>query len=243
MVAARDVAERTRAQWRLAHVVQKQGREDDAATAYDMLLDTVAVTNMPPELLEWLTRRSLNSGAAERAVRAARTWAGIAATPEQRQAAWCCVGRAERMLGRHEAAAAAYEEGLKEPVETDETTDAWLAVGELRLTAGRLDAAREAFERAGAAASASAMDRARSYFGLGRVAEELRDWDTAQRYYLGVALLYDDETLSAESLWRAAQVMRRAGKFGEAEKILRELAQRYPHSRWAQSEVSEGKED
>lgn len=243
MVAARDAEERTRAHWRLAYVIQKQGREDDAATAYDMLLDTGAVTNMPPELLEWLTRRSLESGAVERAVRAARAWARIAATPEQRQAAWCCVGRAERMLGRHEAAVAAYEEGLKEAVETDEAAAAWLALGELRLKMGRIDGAREAFVRAGAAESASARTRAESYFGLGRVAEESHDWDAARRYYLGVALLYDDETLSPESLWRAARAMRRAGQVAEADQILQELVQRYPRSRWAGSEASDGKED
>ena len=75
--------------------------------------------------------------------------------------------------------------------------------------------------------------RARSYFGLGQAAAARDRSEEAARYFMSVAVLYDDPELTPEALYRAAEAFQKLGRAGDRDKALAELRQRYPQSSWA----------
>jgi TolA-binding protein len=74
--------------------------------------------------------------------------------------------------------------------------------------------------------------RAKSYYGLGQVAAGREQWEQAARYYMSVAVLFDDPQLTPECLFRAAEAFGKIGREEDRTKALEELKTRYPDSRW-----------
>ena len=69
--------------------------------------------------------------------------------------------------------------------------------------------------------------------GLGRNAEDQAKWEDAARYFMSIAVLYDDPELSPEALLRAARAYKALNRAADAERTHAELKQRYPQSTWA----------
>jgi TolA-binding protein len=62
----------------------------------------------------------------------------------------------------------------------------------------------------------------------GAIYFEEGDFDSAARAFLSVSVLSDDPVLAREGLTRAAECYRQSGNTEEAEKVLKELAERFP---------------
>jgi TolA-binding protein len=56
------------------------------------------------------------------------------------------------------------------------------------------------------------------------------DYDSAARAFLSVSVLSDDDEIARQALTRAAEAYKSAGNDAEAEKTLKELAERFPGS-------------
>lgn len=245
LTANPEVALAERIRYRLAMNLQRQGKDDEAADLIEGLLDTPAQKNMPPSLLEWLVAHRLELGQNEQAVAVARRMTERADTPAWKQIAWSLYGRALMRTDATKKAVAALERSLKEDAHTREGAEAGLFLGDLKLEAGKYEEAAAHFERAAeAAASDDLMDvRAKSYFGMGQVAAAREDWAEAIRYFLSVGILFDDPTLTPESLYRAVDALEKAGRTEESARTREELKQRYPESEWtAKREPDEVKE-
>jgi len=117
---------------------------------------------------------------------------------------------------------------------TRETADAWYQRGLLALNRNEPAAALAHFEQAAAAASDDALTdiRARCYVQRGVAHEALEQWPEAARYYLGAAVLFDDPAVTPESLYRAAGVLEKQRQVVERDRVVAELAERYPESEW-----------
>jgi len=63
----------------------------------------------------------------------------------------------------------------------------------------------------------------------GEVQLERGNFDDAGKAFKGVALLYDDPAITPRALDQAALAYRPAGKTEEAERLSRELHERYPN--------------
>jgi TolA-binding protein len=57
------------------------------------------------------------------------------------------------------------------------------------------------------------------------------DYDSAARAFLSVSVLSDDQTLAPKALSRAAESYERANNREEADKVLKELSERFPNYR------------
>ena len=84
-----------------------------------------------------------------------------------------------------------------------------------------------------AADDSLAAIRAQAYAGLGRAAKAAGDSAAAARYFMSVAVLYDDTNLVPECLGEAALAFGQAGRTDEARRTAEELQKRYPQSAWA----------
>lgn len=222
----------------LAALLQQTGREDEAAAMFQPLPGKKAMDDMPPALMHWLASRLLASSSFEDAAAVALALAGRKDAAEWAQGGWYLAGRAFAQLGRKDEARDAFKKAAETEGDARTSADAALQWGLLAIEAGAADEASAAFTLA---AERSPGDdlleiRARSYYGLGRVAEAKDDCDAASRFYLSVGLLFDEPALVPECLWRAAQCLAKLQRNDEKKLTLKELRERYPGSEWAKKE-------
>ena len=222
-------------QFRRAAVLQRQGRNDEAAALLQGLLGTAALTNMQPQLLEWLARFNLQGGKFKEAEVAGLALAVAAQDASWKQMAWYMVGRGRQGQGQPDAAREAYQEALKQPARTREGVESALYLGRVGLETKNFAAASDLFARAAEmAAGDDVLDiRAQSYFGMGQAARAQEKWDDASRYFLGVGVLFDDPKLTPEAMYYAAEALGKLNRIADRDKTLQELKQRYPDSAWA----------
>lgn len=221
-----------RAQFRRLAVLQRLGRSADTARAVEVLVEQGAGRELPLQLLDWAARWNLEQTNYSAGLAAARALAEQPVSPAWTQVAWHLVGRALLGLGRADEAGEAFRTSAKADASTPEGIESAWRWGEWALAARRWDEAEQAFDQAAARAAAPehAEIRARSYLGLGRIAEGRERWTDAARQYLAVALLYDNPTITPEALDSAARMFDRAGQPAAAEQARRERAERYPEA-------------
>ncbi len=223
------------ARLRLAVVLQRQDRMDEAADQIDPLLADAERVAENPALVEWLVRRRFDQGEYERALQAATVLAENAREASWRQIGWYWAGLGQSQLGNAKAALPLFEKAVAEKAATREGAEAQLLLAALELKAGNYE---KATERYAAAAEAAAGDdalelRARAYFGLGEAAEAAGQAEKAARHFLSVAVLFDHAEWTPQSLYRAGQLFGQLGKPAERDSAWKELKERYPESSFA----------
>lgn len=215
----------------LASVLQRRGKNAEAAAVFAGLLETKAVDRLTPATLAWVAESMLETTNGAAAALAA------AQVVERRKvdAAWTqtgaeLAGEAHEALGEGDAAAAAYERALKTGARTVAGIKAALALGRLETGKGLFDEAKahlsDAVERS--KSQERLAFRVRAYAALARNEEERGDAAAALGYHLLVGTLFDDRETVPRSLARAAAIMKEQGKAEESAKLLEELKTRYP---------------
>lgn len=223
-------------EFRRVAVLQRQGRHDEAAQTLNGLVEAGGdEVKVPPALLDWLVRWNFAKELYPETERAARQLAVSAPQPAWQQIGWYFAGRSLQAQNRGDEARAAYDQALAKDAATREGVEAALYLGRAAAAAKDWDAAAKGFglaaERGGTEDLADI--RAQSYFGLGQVAAAREKWEDAARYFMSVAVLYDDPELAPESLFRAAECFGHANRPSDGQKALAELKERYPSSPWA----------
>jgi len=225
----------TEARFHLANVLLKTDRQAEAARLLLGLLDAPSSSRIPAALLAWLAEYTYEQGQAQESARAARKLLENSVQPTWQQMAWGLLGRAEATAGNRMEAVEALRNCLAIEATTRFAAEAALQLGELMWSAQDYTNAAACFSQAASLARTDGQIgvRARAYAGLGRSARERGDFENAARYFMSVAILYDDPELVPECLHEAALAFRRCGRETEALKALRELRERYPDSGWA----------
>ena len=221
-------------QYRRVAVLQRQGRAPDAAGLMNDMLASDADAALPSALVEWLARWNLEQGDHARAELAGRRLLTTGDTPAWRHLGAYIAGMAALRQDRADAVEEAFAAAAGFGLATRETADAWYQRGLLALNRNEPAAALAHFEQAAAAASDDALTdiRARCYVQRGVAHEALEQWPEAARYYLGAAVLFDDPAVTPESLYRAAGVLEKQRQVVERDRVVAELAERYPESEW-----------
>lgn len=229
LAAGADTQGAARIQYRLATLLQKQGKLDEAADLLQGLLPVLG-SEMPVPLLEWLARHQAGREKHEEVAAAGTAMAAVAKQAAAKQVAWFLVGQAQLALGDKDESMTSLRKAAEVDASTKEGCLAALSLGDLALATGAYETAKASYEQAGVRAqTAERMEyRARSYYGLGRVAAAGEQWEDAVRYYMGVGILFDDPVLAPESLYRAAEAFGELGREADRAKTLKELKERYP---------------
>lgn len=221
-----------RIEFRRVAVLQRQGRNDDAAAALNVLLARPSgAQGVPPALLDWLTRWNLQQ----------QQWAKAetsALALVEQGGPWLVIGsyqagRAREELGRTDDARASYRKAAVDGGGR-EALEAAYRLGVLAAQAGDTAEARSALTRAAeqAADETQADLRARSYLALGDLAVREGQTEEAARTFLSIALLYDDPEVTPEALFKAAQALQVLNRSAERDQTLQELRSRYPDHAW-----------
>ena len=184
--------------------------------------------NVPPEVLNWLGIEYYNDKnfqAAEKYLNALRKidnpgsvkpdflfYLGDAATKLKQ------LPEAEDAFGK-------YLQIAKDPAGTAKVL---LALGALKITAHKPDEAQKIAEQIMALQPEGRVN-AEARLLAGEVQLERGNFDDAGKAFKGVALLYDDPAITPRALDKAALAYRQAGKTDEADRLSRELHERYPN--------------
>ena len=223
-------------QFRRVAVLQRQDRNEEAADLMNTLIADGAGEQLPPALLEWLARWNLEKKMFPEAETAATLLAAQGGTPGWTLLGNFIAGTAARAQNKSDAAVAAFERAAAVNLNARENAEAFFQLGQLALEAQRPADAVTHFTRAAERAGTDTMMdiRARSYLQLGIAHEALEQWADASRYYLGVGVLFDDPTLTPESLFRAAGALDAQGQTAQRDRVIAELSQRFPDTKWNQ---------
>ncbi len=235
-LAARPGAElQGKGQFRLALVLQRVGRVEEAAGILQALIGTPVRIQFTPELLEWLAEYHLGRKAYEATEETAAVLMERANTETWKQIAWLLKGKAALGLGRVTVAQEAFGNVVTLPPASAAAAEAHARLGDLLLTAGDAEKAKAEYERAAGMAAADTLLalRVQAYAGIGKALKAQGDLAGAARYFLSVAVLFDDPVLVPECLHEAAAAFEAAGRKEESDKVVKELLERFPESAWA----------
>src|SRR5881409_3885807 len=184
--------------------------------------------NVPPEVLEWLGIQYYNEKnfqAAEKYLSALRKidnpgnvkpdflfYLGDAATKLKN------LSEAEDAFGK-------YLQTVKDPAGKAKVL---LALGAVKISAHKPDDAQKIAEEIMTLQPEGRVN-AEARLLAGEVQLERGNFDDAGKAFKGVALLYDDPAITPRALDKAALAYRQAGKSEEADRLSRELHERYPN--------------
>ncbi len=226
---------RQRSNFRLALVLQRREKPNEAAPLFQELLATPLRNKFPPELLEWLGDYQLKKHEFAKASEVVDLLLIQSKTDNWKQTAWCLKGKILMGQGKNEEARQAFERVTGVNFKSQALAEAWLKLGELSLVANDADKAKRAFEESATLAGTDLLlpIRVQAYAGIGKSLKAQGDHAGAARHFLSVAVLFDDPDLVPECLYEAAIEFAAAGRGDDATKAQKELLERYPDSVWA----------
>ncbi len=184
--------------------------------------------NVPPEVLEWLGIEYYNDKnfqAAEKYLSALRK---IDNPGSVKPNFLFYLGDAATKLKQWPEAEDAFGKYLQIAKDPAGTAKVLLALGALKITAHKPDEAQKIAEQI-IALQPEGRVNAEARLLAGEVQLERGNFDNAGKAFKGVALLYDDPTVTPRALDKAALSYRQAGKTEEADRLSRELRERYPN--------------
>lgn len=204
-------------------------RDRKAATGeVDGYLTTNASGGVPGEVLQWLGidyYNDKNYPLAERylsALSRAGNQTGI--KPDF----WFYLGEVAGKLKNFDEAENAYSHYLQTSTDSAGKAKVLLALGATKIAAHKPDDAEKiAAEIMSLQPEGKVNAEARLL--AGDVQLERQRFEDAGKAYAGVALLYDDPAITPRALNKAADAYRRAGKAEEADRVAKELRDRYPN--------------
>lgn len=219
----------------LAVVLQKTAKLEESAALLETLVTSPDKDKLPSDLVKWMTEFSIDRQKYSQALDAAKLLISREKEPEWVQTGWALAGRAYFAQDNLKDAETAFRTALAVKVSTPYAAEAAIRLADILMTTNAFDDARKHYETAArlAADESQMAIRARAYAGLGRAAKARKDWDSASRYFMSVAVLYNEADLVSECLFEASEAFTRLGRKEEGLKAAKELLQRYPDSLWA----------
>jgi len=214
----------------LATVLQKRGRDIEAARLFADLLDTKAVDRLAPDRLAWIAETLLSVTNHASALAAATVIERRRIGADWNQIGAALAGEAHEGLGEDDAAVAAYARALAADARTSRGALAALALGRIETSRGLFNEAKT--HLSDAVQRAHSRDllfvRVKAYAALAANEEERGDANAALGYHMLVGTLFDDPEFVPHALTRAAAILRKQGKTKEADDLVAELGKRYP---------------
>jgi TolA-binding protein len=185
-------------------------------------------TNVAPEVLEWLGIEYYNEKnfqAAEKYLSALRK---IDNTGSVKPDYLFYLGDAATKLKNLPEAEEAFAKYLQTAKDPAGKAKVLLTLGTVKISAHKPDEAQKIAEEIMALQPEGRVN-AEARLLAGEVQLERGNFDDAGKAFKGVALLYDDPAITPRALDKAALAFRQAGNTEEADRLSRELHERYPN--------------
>ena len=193
----------------------------------DSFLGTAPDSHIPGEILLWLGIEYYNEknyAAAEKYLSALGKSDNLAGVNPD---FWFYLADAQTKQGDFLGAEASYEQYLRNATDPAAKVKTLLALGATKISAHKADDAQKIAEEIMALQPEGRVN-AEARLLAGDVQFERGRYEEAGRVFMGVALLYDDPTITPRALQKAAEAYQKAGKKAEADRAAEQLRTRYP---------------
>ncbi|MEY2507603.1 MAG: hypothetical protein QOH01_1932 [Verrucomicrobiota bacterium] len=140
---------------------------------------------------------------------------------------WFYLADAETKLKDFAGAEAAYEKYLQVATDPAAKAKTLLALGAAKISAHKPDEAQKIAEEIMSLQPEGRVN-AEARLLAGDVQVERQNFDEAGKAFMGVALLYDDPAITPRALQKAASAYQKAGKKEEADRVAKQLREKYP---------------
>ena len=184
--------------------------------------------NVPPEVLEWLGIEYYNEKDYEVAEKYLSALGKIDNRGSVKPDFLFYLGDAATKLKKLPEAEDAFGKYLQLAKDPAGKAKVLLALGAVKIGAHKPDDAQKIAEEIMALQPEGRVN-AEARLLAGDVQLERGNFDDAGKAFMGVALLYDDPAVTPRALDKAASAYQRAGKADEADRLGRELRERYPN--------------
>ena len=192
------------------------------------LMETSPGTSVPPEVLEWLGLEFYN----EKNYEAAEKYLSVLGKSDNlsnvKPDFWFYLGDAASKQKNFSEAEEAFGRYLQTATDPAGKAKVLLALGAAKIGAHKPDEAQKIAEQIMVLQPEGRVN-AEARLLAGDVQLERGHFDEAGKAFMGVALLYDDPAITPRALEKAALAYRQAGKTAEADRVSRELRERYPN--------------
>jgi TolA-binding protein len=199
-----------------------------ATTEVDAFLASTANASAPPEVLEWLGIEYYN----DKNYLLAEKYLGVLGRIENPAGVkpdfWFYLGDVAGKLKHYDEAENAYSRYLQSSTDAAGKAKALLALGVTKIAAHKPDDAEKIAAEIMTLQPEGKVN-AEARLLAGDVQFERQRFEDAGKAYAGVALLYDDPAITPRALNKAADAYRRAGKTEEADRVAKQLRDRYPN--------------
>jgi TolA-binding protein len=205
------------------------GMHDRAAVTreVDGFLASNAPGTIPAEILEWLGIEYYN----EKNYGAAEKYLGVLGkidNPPVKPDFWFYLGDSAARQQKFDEAENALGKYLQVATDPAGKAKVLLKLGDVKIAAHKPDDAQRIAQEI-MVLQPEGQVNAQARLLLGDVQVERGNFDEASKAFMGVALLYDDPAITPRALQKAAIAFQRAGKPAEADKVARELKEKYPN--------------
>ncbi|MBM3888012.1 MAG: tetratricopeptide repeat protein [Verrucomicrobia bacterium] len=226
-LAMRPADNRIRARSKLVMAYFQLNNVQKAAEHVRALTDVSEVKLVPAEILTWLGEKTLAADRPEPALVYLKQALNATTDPAIRLRANEAAATAHTRLGQWDQAAAYYRDVIETEGATKRGMAAAVGLSEALLHMRMLTDAKDTLEKL-LERHPEGPENARIRMLLGDLYVGLGDHHEAAKYYMSVAVLYDDRKISPEALDRAARAFEACGRTGDAAQARRELNQRFP---------------
>ena len=204
------------------------GLHDRAAVTkeVDSFLASNAQGTIPAEILEWLGMAYYN----DKNYAAAEKYLGVLGkidNPPVKPDFWFYLGDAAARQQRFDEAENALGKYLQVATDAAGKAKVLLKLGDVKIAAHKPDEAQKIAEQI-MVLQPEGRTNAEARLLSGDVQLERGNFDEASKAFMGVALLYDDPAITPRALKKAATAYQRAGNTAEADKVVKQLREKYP---------------
>ena len=182
---------------------------------------------IPAEILEWLGLQYYNEKNYEAAARFLELLGKTETLGSVKPDFWFYLADAQTRLKNFPQAEAAYEKYLQVATDPAAKAKTLLALGAAKISAHKPDDAQKIAEEIMSLQPAGRVN-AEARLLAGDVQVERQNFDEAGKAFMGVALLYDDPAITPRALQKAALAYQKAGKNEEADRVAKQLREKYP---------------
>jgi TolA-binding protein len=182
---------------------------------------------VPAEILEWLGIEYYN----EKNYTAAEKYFSLLGQSESlgnvKPDFWFYLADTETKLKNFAQAESAYEKYLQVATDPAAKAKTLLALGATKISTHKPDDAQKIAEEIMTLQPEGRVN-AEARLLAGDVQVERQHFDEAGKAFMGVALLYDDPAITPRALQKAADAYQKAGKKEEADRVAKQLREKYP---------------
>jgi TolA-binding protein len=194
----------------------------------DALLGGNARNAVPTEVLEWLGIEYYNEKDYALAEKYLGALSRLQGSAQVKPDYWFYLGDAASKTKKYDEAETAFQRYLQASTDPAGKAKALLALGATKIAAHKPDDAEKIASEIMTLQPEGKVN-AEARLLAGDVQFERQRFDDAGKAYAGVALLYDDPAITPRALNKAADAYRRAGKAEEADRVAKQLRDRYPN--------------